>query len=161
VARGSGLRASRSPAAWLRTGGTRAKRTGRRARDPDPGTGPAVRNEAFDLSERLTNEATVDAALDALKSAGVATGEVFLREAQSGSVEIKEGAIEAVIARGERGIGVRVLDDQRLGFAYTSDLSANGIRACVDIARRMSALTERDEDLALATRPIDDAKHDI
>ena len=56
-----------------------------------------------------------------------ATGEVFLREAQSGSVEIKEGAIESVIARGERGIGVRVLDDQRLGFAYTSDLSAEGI----------------------------------
>src|SRR5437763_164681 len=29
-------------------------------------------------------------------------GEVFLREAQSGSVEIKDGAIESVIARGER-----------------------------------------------------------
>jgi PmbA protein len=113
------------------------------------------------MSERLTNGATVDAALDALKAVGVASGEVFLREAQSGSVEIKEGAIEAVIARGERGIGIRVLDDQRLGFAYTSDLSANGIRACVDIARRMSSLTERDEDLALATRPIDDADLDI
>src|SRR5713226_2702637 len=112
------------------------------------------------MSERLTNEATVDAALDALKATG-ATGEIFLREAQSGSVEIKEGAIEAVIARGERGIGVRVLDDQRLGFAYTSDLSADGIRACVDIARRMSALTERDADLALATKPIDDADLDI
>src|SRR5256712_1632406 len=112
------------------------------------------------MSERLTNDATVDAALDALKATG-ATGEVFLREAQSGSVEIKEGAMEAVIARGERGIGIRALDDQRLGFAYTSDLSANGIRACVDIARRMSALTERDEDLALATRPIDDADLDI
>ena len=112
------------------------------------------------MSERLTNDATVDAALDALRATG-ATGEVFLREAQSGSVEIKEGAVESVIARGERGIGIRVLDDQRLGFAYTSDLSAGGIRACVDIARRMSALTERDEDLALATRPIDDADLDI
>jgi PmbA protein len=113
------------------------------------------------MSERLSNEATVDAALNALRSAGVATGEVFLREAQSGSVEIKEGAIESVIARGERGIGVRVLDDQRLGFAYTSDLSSTGITSCVDMARRMSALTERDEDLALATRPIDDADLDI
>ena len=112
------------------------------------------------MSERLTNDATVDAALDALKGIS-ATGEVFLREAQSGSVEIKEGAIESVIARGERGIGIRVLDEQRLGFAYTSDLSANGIQACVDMARRMSALTERDEDLALATRAIDDADLDI
>jgi PmbA protein len=112
------------------------------------------------MSERLTNEATVDIALDALKATG-ATGEVFLRESQSGSVEIKEGTVEAVIARDERGIGIRVLDEQRLGFAYTSDLSAHGIRACVDIARRMSALTERDEDLALARRPIDDADLDI
>src|SRR5881397_716274 len=112
------------------------------------------------MSERLTNDATMDVALDTLKATG-ATGEVFLREAQSGSVEIKEGAIEAVIARGEKGIGIRVLDDQRLGFAYTSDLSASGIRACVDIAGRMSALTERDKDLALATRPIDDADLDI
>jgi PmbA protein len=112
------------------------------------------------MSERFTNDATVDAALDALKGIS-ATGEVFLREAQSGSVEIKEGAIESVIARGERGIGIRVLDEQRLGFAYTSDLSANGIQACVDMARRMSDLTERDEDLALATRAIDDADLDI
>ena len=112
------------------------------------------------MSERLTNDATVDIALDALKATG-ATGEVFLREAQSGSVEIKEGAIEAVIARGERGIGIRVLDEQRLGFAYTSDLTANGIRECADTARRMSALTERDEDLAFATKPIDDSDLDI
>src|SRR2546428_11879225 len=106
------------------------------------------------MSERLTNEATVDAALDALKATG-ATGEVFLREAQSGSVEIKEGTIEAVIARGERGIGIRVLDDQRLGFAFTSGLSVDGIPACVDTARRMSGLPERDGDLALATLPLD------
>jgi PmbA protein len=110
------------------------------------------------VSERLSNDATVDAALDALR--GMA-GEVFLREAQSGSVEIKEGAIEAVIARGERGIGIRVLDEQRLGFSYTSDLSASGIRSCADIARRMSRLTEADADLNLATRPIDDADLDI
>ena len=113
------------------------------------------------MSERLTNEATVDTALDALRSLGVATGEVFLREAQSGSVEIKEGAIESVIARGERGVGIRVLDEQRLGFAYTSDLSADGIRACADTARRMSGVTEPDPDLALAKKAIDDADLDI
>ena len=112
------------------------------------------------MSERLTNEATVEAALDALKATG-ATGEVFLREAQSGSVEIKEGAVEAVIARGERGVGIRVLDEQRLGFAYTSDLSAEGIRSCAETARRMSGLTEPDEDLAFAARAIDDADLDI
>ena len=112
------------------------------------------------MSERLTNEAVVDTALDSLKRAG-ATGDVFLREAQSGVVEIRDGAVDSAVARGERGIGVRVLDDQRLGFAHTSDLSAEGIGACVDTARRMSGVTERDEDLTLATEPIDDADLDI
>jgi PmbA protein len=112
------------------------------------------------MSERVTNEIAVDMALDALRAPG-ATGEVFLREAQSGSVEIKDGAIDSVIARGERGIGIRVLDEQRLGFAYTSDLSTDGIRAGADIARRMAKVTEPDADIALATREIDDADLDI
>src|SRR5438132_164436 len=113
------------------------------------------------MSERVTNEVAVDQALDALRALGIAAGEVFLREAQSGSVEIKDGAIDSLIARGERGIGIRVLEEQRLGFAYTSDLSTDGIRACADTARRMSGVTEADKDLALATRPIDDADLDI
>jgi len=113
------------------------------------------------VSERLTNEAIVDTALQALRDMAMPLGEVFLREAQSGSVEIKDGAIESVIARGERGVGIRVIDEQRLGFAYTSDLSADGIRGCADTARRMSAVTERDIDLVLATRPLDDADLDI
>src|SRR5206468_7001734 len=113
------------------------------------------------VSERLTNEAIVDTALQALRDMAMPLGEVFLREAQSGSVEIKDGAIESVIARGERGVGIRVIDEQRLGFAYTSDLSADGIRGCADTARRMSGVTEPDPDLALAKKAIDDADLDI
>ncbi|TME29388.1 MAG: hypothetical protein E6I64_00700, partial [Chloroflexi bacterium] len=113
------------------------------------------------MSERLSNEATVDTALQALRGLGVATGEVFMREAQSGSIEIKDGVIDSVIARGERGVGIRVLDERRIGFSYTSDLSADGIRACTDIARRMSFVTEPDDALALATRPLEDVDLDI
>jgi PmbA protein len=113
------------------------------------------------VSERLSNEATVELALTSLRALGVSTGEVFLREAQSGSVEIKDGAVENVIARGERGVGIRVLDERRPGFAFTSDLSTAGVRACAETARRMSAVTEPDDDLVLADKPIDDADLDI
>ena len=113
------------------------------------------------MSERLSSEVTVDTALQALRALGVPTGEVFLREAQSGSIEIKDGVIDSVIARGERGVGIRVLDERRIGFSYTSDLSADGIRACTDIARRMSFVTEPDDALALATRPLEDIDLDI
>jgi PmbA protein len=113
------------------------------------------------VSERLSNDMAVDLALDALRSLGIADGEVFLREARSGAVEIRAGAVDSVVARGERGVGIRILEESRLGFAYTSDLSAEGIRACAETARRMSAVTERDTDLVLATRPLDDADLDI
>ena len=113
------------------------------------------------MSERMSNEAVVERGLDALGASGVGAGEVFLKEARSGSVEIKDGAVENVIARGERGIGVRILDAQRLGFAHSSDLSEEGIVACVEQAKRMSGVTEPDADLGLATRPLDDVDLDI
>ena len=107
------------------------------------------------MSARLTNEEVVDRALDALRSSRLRTAEVFLREAQSGSVETKDGEIENVIARGERGLAVRVLDGARMGFAHSSDLATAGIEACVDQARRMATITEPDDDLRIASGAID------
>lgn len=107
------------------------------------------------MTQRMSNEAVVDRALASLKSARVGDGEVFLREAQSGSVDTKDGEIETVLSRGERGIGVRVIDAQRVGLAHTSDLTPEGIDACVDQARRMATVTEADADLRIATDPVD------
>ena len=101
------------------------------------------------------------ARLEALRSGRVATAEVLVRDALSGSVETKDGAIDVVTARGERGLGVRVLDGQRIGFAHTSDLALAGIEACVDQARRMATITEPDEDLRIANAPLDKVELDI
>lgn len=106
------------------------------------------------MTQRLTNDEVVDRALAALRASGARTAEVFLREAQSGSVDTKDGEIENVIARGERGLGVRVLEDQRMGFAHSSDLAVSGIEACVELARRMARVTEPDPDLAIASGPL-------
>lgn len=106
------------------------------------------------MTQRLSNDEVVDRALAALKSAGLRTAEVFLRDAQSGSVDTKDGAIETVVARGERGLGVRVLDGERMGFAHSSDLAAAGIEAVVEQARRMARITEPDPDLRIADAAI-------
>jgi PmbA protein len=106
------------------------------------------------VTQRLGNDDVVDRVLAALRGAGVATAEVFVRDAQSGSVDTKDGQIENVITRGERGLGVRVLDDQRIGFAHSSDLAPAGIEACVDQARRMATITEPDADLEIASRKL-------
>jgi PmbA protein len=113
------------------------------------------------VTARLTNDEVVDRALEALRGGRVGTAEVFVRDALSGSVETKDGALEVVTARGERGLGVRVLDAQRIGFAHTSDLAVAGIEACVDQARRMATITEPDEDLRVAAEPLASVDLDI
>jgi PmbA protein len=113
------------------------------------------------VTVRLSNDEVVDRALEALRAARVGTAEVLVRDALSGSVETKEGALDVVTARGERGLGVRVLDGQRVGFAHTSDLALPGIEACVDQARRMATITEPDDDLRIASTPLDTVDLDI
>ncbi|HET8569184.1 MAG TPA: TldD/PmbA family protein [Candidatus Limnocylindria bacterium] len=109
------------------------------------------------MSERLANDAVVDRAVEALRAQRAELGEVFFRESETSSVEIKDGAIENVLAHGERGVGVRVIDSARAGFAYTSDLSPAGIEECVSSARAMAKVTEPDPELRIATWRADTA----
>ena len=109
------------------------------------------------MSERLTNEAVVERAIGSLRRQG-ALAEVFFRESASTSVEVKDAAIENVLVHGERGIGVRVIESQRMGFAFTSYLSAGGIEECVAAAQAMSAVTEADPDLRIASGATDRAE---
>jgi len=107
------------------------------------------------MSEKLTNDAIVDRAIASIKGLRVDGGEVFLRDGQSTSVEVRDGDVENAITRGERGIGVRVLRGGHVGFAYTSDLSPGGIEECVTSARDIASVTEPDPDVSIATRKID------
>jgi PmbA protein len=113
------------------------------------------------VTTRMSNDDVVDRALESLRAGRVATAEVLVRDALSGSVETKDDAIDVVTARGERGLGVRVLDGQRIGFAHTSDLAPPGIEACVDQARRMATITEPDEDIRIAAAPLEIVDLDI
>lgn len=113
------------------------------------------------MTTRMSNDDVVDRALEALRASRVATAEVLVRDALSGSVETKDDAIDVVTTRGERGLGVRVLDGQRIGFAHTSDLALPGIEACVDQARRMATITEPDDDIRIAAVPLETVDLDI
>jgi len=107
------------------------------------------------VSERLANDAVVDRAIGSIKALRVDGGEVFLRDGQSTSVDVRDGDVENAITRGERGIGVRVLRGGHVGFAFSSDLSPGGIEDCVTAARDIAEVTEPDADVSIATRAID------
>lgn len=109
------------------------------------------------MTQRLASDDVVELAIEALARRGVRQGEVFLREGRIGSVEVKDGEIETVTARAERGVGVRIVDGGRMGFAYTSDLSNASVDECVGAAEAMTRVTEPDPHLAVASETPDES----
>ena len=82
-----------------------------------------------------------------------ARAEAFLRDSHGTSVEVQDGVVQSTEAEAERGVGVRVLDGGRVGFAYTSDLSAAGVDECVDLALANARVTSPDEAIAFSAGP--------
>jgi len=60
-------------------------------------------------------------------------------------VKAYEGEVESLSQAESRGLGVRVIVDGRLGYAYAADPSAGDVRDIVEQARTNAALTTPDE----------------
>ncbi|HUW63396.1 MAG TPA: TldD/PmbA family protein [Spirochaetia bacterium] len=80
----------------------------------------------------------------ALVEAG-AQGEAYLQRRQKLSVEVREGRVETLQQAGDHGLGLRVIKDSRLGFAYTTDLSREGLARVAAAATANAAAAARDE----------------
>jgi PmbA protein len=60
------------------------------------------------------------------------------------TVRAHAGRAEALTSARTRGIGVRVIDDARLGYAHTADLSKRGLASALDDARRNATAASPD-----------------
>jgi PmbA protein len=74
-----------------------------------------------------SEEKLVAVALETALGEGADAAESFLSRSSSTSVEVSGGQVETVKVRDGSGIGVRVLKNERFGFAHTSDLSRSGL----------------------------------
>lgn len=106
------------------------------------------------MTERLDNDAVLERALDEVKRRDSIAAEAYLRDSQGTSIEVIDGKVESAEVETERGIGIRVLEAGRVGFAYTSDLSPSGITECVDLAVANARVTSPDESIAFAASPL-------
>lgn len=90
---------------------------------------------------------SVERLLD-LASDGSTECEIYGEEAESFQVEVFGGEVESVDRSKEAGLGVRVISEGRVGFAWTCDLSADGLKGVLSEARS-NALSgdEVDEDV--------------
>jgi PmbA protein len=75
----------------------------------------------------------VKTAIDTALAKGAGSAEAIYSRTSSTTAEVSNGKAENVKVREGSGIGIRVFVEGRLGFAYTSDLSAGAIeRTCAE-----------------------------
>lgn len=67
-------------------------------------------------------------------SSGADFAEVYAEDKRSTSAGLDDGRIEKVTSGRDRGAGIRVIAGESTGFAYTSDLSEDGLTAAADAA---------------------------
>jgi len=80
--------------------------------------------ELRDVVQRLAAEAVSGEGLEA-----------YAEQTTETEVEAFEGRVERLTSASSSGVGVRVVRDGRLGYAYTADLSNEGLRECLAEAR--------------------------
>ncbi|PKM87870.1 MAG: TldD/PmbA family protein [Firmicutes bacterium HGW-Firmicutes-12] len=94
------------------------------------------------MQEKLQNIAEKVLELACLK--GDLQTEVFMLDAQELSLEVSSKEVENMKISQERGLGLRVIKESRLGYAYTSDLSKLALESVVDKAIYNSRETQPD-----------------
>jgi PmbA protein len=75
--------------------------------------------------------------------------EAYAEASKHTEVEARRGEVEGLTFSEARGVGVRIIAEGRLGFAYAADPSADEVRQAVAAARENAALAEPDDANAL------------
>jgi PmbA protein len=96
----------------------------------------------------------VEAAIDA----GADEADAWCEDALNRTVRVYDAAVESVTEAGSKGAGVRVFHDGRAGYAYGSDLGAEGLVSLARAAVDTAGVTEPDE---YAGIPTDAAAADV
>lgn len=71
--------------------------------------------------------------------------EAFLLHDKELSIEVIDGQVETLKQAEEIGLGIRIINQGKLGFAYTSDLSEEAVIAVVNDAYNISKYTTSDD----------------
>jgi len=80
------------------------------------------------------HDCILDRALEALRRAPVEGGEIYYQDTHESSASVVDQRIESVEAKQERGLGLRVFKEGRVGFSFTPDTSPAGIGKALERA---------------------------
>jgi len=82
----------------------------------------------------MIDEAVLQRVLGAALRTGGDFAEVFAEDRRSSSARLDDGRIEEFTSGRDRGAGIRVVRGDTTGFAHTSDLTEEGLRAAAEAA---------------------------
>lgn len=74
-----------------------------------------------------------------------AEAEAYIAVGQESQVLVDRGQVEKLSQAGSKGMGVRVIVDGKMGYAYTSDFSPESLAAIVDAAVALADASDADE----------------
>lgn len=85
----------------------------------------------------------VEAVIAQARQRGV-DAEAYLNVGQESEILVDRGKVEKLSQAGSKGLGVRVLVDGKMGYAYTSDFSAQSLAQILDDAITLAEITDGD-----------------
>ncbi|ADU96739.1 TldD/PmbA family protein [Thermovibrio ammonificans] len=87
----------------------------------------------------------IEKAANLLRKQSVELFDIFLVESRGTAVEVKKGSVEKIRRSQKVGLAIRAVVEGRLGFAYTNDVSEEGIRIAIECAKENALYTSQDE----------------
>jgi TldD protein len=82
----------------------------------------------------VIDEAVIEGVLHTALKSGGDFAEVFAEDRRATGARLDDGRVEDLASGRERGAGIRVVSGETTGFAHTSDLSEDGLRAAAEAA---------------------------
>ncbi len=91
--------------------------------------------------------------LEKSKDKGISLAEVFLVDSEELTIQVARQKVENLKLAQESGLGLRVIVDNRLGYAFTSDLSEEALNKVVEMALHNSRESVSDANWELPAPP--------
>ncbi len=82
--------------------------------------------------------------VDQAKAAG-AEADAFISIGRQTNIQVDRGEVEKLSHAGSKGIGVRVIREGKMGYAYTSDFSPESLKRTAEAALALAAAADADE----------------
>lgn len=109
-------------------------------------------NSQREVAEPVRCQQLAEQMLALAQRAGADAAEVLVRDGAELHVQVRKGEVELVKEAGSRGLGLRVLKDNRAAVTYTSDFAASAMQRFAEESVALCRLAEPDALAALPER---------